>query len=77
MPIYLYGSQVLREKAVDADIEQQEEREELTKLGRHDGAMKNADGCGLAAKVGRSLGADCGWQRFDRDLSSFQILFAG
>lgn len=57
LPIYLYGSQVLREKAVDADIEQQEEREELTKLlGDMYETMKNADGCGLAApQVGRSL----------------------
>ena len=54
LPIYLYGSQVLREKAEDADIEQ---REELTKLleDMYE-TMRNADGCGLAApQVGRSI----------------------
>ncbi len=54
LPIYLYGSQVLREKAAEADIEQ---REELTKLleDMYE-TMRNADGCGLAApQVGRSL----------------------
>ena len=54
LPIYLYGSQVLREKAAEADIEQ---REELTKLleDMYE-TMKNADGCGLAApQVGHSL----------------------
>ncbi|HOG41179.1 MAG TPA: peptide deformylase [Bacteroidales bacterium] len=54
LPIYLYGSQVLREKAVEADIE---EREELTKLldDMYE-TMKQADGCGLAApQVGRSI----------------------
>jgi peptide deformylase len=54
LPIYLYGSQVLREKAAEADLE---EREELTKLleDMYE-TMKNADGCGLAApQVGRSL----------------------
>ncbi|MGB3973816.1 MAG: peptide deformylase, partial [Peptococcia bacterium] len=47
LPIYLYGSQVLREKAAEADLE---EREELTKLleDMYE-TMKNADGCGLAA----------------------------
>ena len=54
LTIYLYGSQVLREKAAEADIEQ---REELTKLleDMYE-TMKNADGCGLAApQVGHSL----------------------
>ncbi len=57
LPIYLYGSQVLREKAVEVDIEQQKEREELTRLleDMYE-TMKNADGCGLAApQVGRSI----------------------
>ncbi|MBO4768114.1 MAG: peptide deformylase [Bacteroidales bacterium] len=46
-PIYLYGSQVLREVAEEADLSQ---KEELTKLiGDMIETMHHADGCGLAA----------------------------
>lgn len=46
-PIYLYGSQVLRNVAEEADLSQ---REELSKLiGDMIETMRHADGCGLAA----------------------------
>lgn len=49
LPIYLYGSPVLREVAAEVDVEK-EGKEELTKLlGNLFETMKNADGCGLAA----------------------------
>lgn len=47
LPIYLYGSQVLREKAKDADIS---EKEYLTGLvADMKETLAHADGCGLAA----------------------------
>ena len=46
-PIYLYGSHVLREKAVEADLSRKEELKKL--LDDMVETMHNADGCGLAA----------------------------
>lgn len=46
-PIYIYGSQVLRQKAQPADTEDREGLSEL--LANMIETMKNADGCGLAA----------------------------
>jgi len=49
LPIYIYGSQVLREKAKNVEFES-ESKEELTKLLKDmDETMLNADGCGIAA----------------------------
>lgn len=49
LPIYIYGSPVLREVAKPVDIEA-EGKEELTKLlNDMEETMNNADGCGLAA----------------------------
>ena len=54
LPIFLYGSEVLREVAVDVDIEKREEIELLISQMRD--TMKNADGVGIAApQVGRSI----------------------
>ena len=47
LPIYLYGSQVLRAKAQDADLEKKEEILQLISDMKE--TMLNADGCGLAA----------------------------
>ena len=47
LPIFLYGSQVLREKAAEADITQKERLGEL--VDNLIETMKQADGCGLAA----------------------------
>lgn len=46
-PIYLYGSQVLRAKAQEADLTQKEELKKLVEDLIE--TMHNADGCGLAA----------------------------
>jgi len=53
-PIYLYGSEVLRKKAADADLAK---KEELTNLITDlKDTLKVADGCGLAApQIGVSL----------------------
>lgn len=47
LPIYLYGSEVLREHAKDADITDREHLTELVEEMKE--TLKNADGCGLAA----------------------------
>lgn len=47
LPIYLYGSEVLREKATEADIQDKEYLEKLISDMKE--TLKNADGCGLAA----------------------------
>jgi len=53
-PIYLYGSEVLREKAAEADIEKKEELKQLVQ-DLWD-TLKVSDGCGLAApQIGVSL----------------------
>lgn len=54
LPIYLYGSEKLRNENVDADLQ---DREGLTKLiADMDETLKAADGCGLAApQVGVNL----------------------
>ncbi|MGM9785629.1 MAG: peptide deformylase [Candidatus Cryptobacteroides sp.] len=47
LPIYLYGSEVLRDENVEADIN---DREAITKLvADMKETLKEADGCGLAA----------------------------
>ena len=53
-PIYLYGSEVLREKAADADLGR---KEELTKLiADLRDTLERSEGCGLAApQIGVSL----------------------
>ncbi|MGM9747317.1 MAG: peptide deformylase [Candidatus Cryptobacteroides sp.] len=53
-PIYLYGQEVLREKAAEADLTK---KEELTALiADMKETLKDADGCGLAApQIGVSL----------------------
>lgn len=53
-PIYLYGQEVLREKATEADLTK---KEELTALiADMKETLKDADGCGLAApQIGVSL----------------------
>ncbi|MBO5562379.1 MAG: peptide deformylase [Bacteroidales bacterium] len=53
-PIYLYGSEVLRKKAQEADLEK---KEELTALIQDlKDTLQHADGCGLAApQIGVSL----------------------
>lgn len=54
LPIYLYGSQVLRGKAADADLSQKEKLQGM--VADMIETMKQADGCGLAApQVGISL----------------------
>ena len=54
LPIYLYGSKVLREKAADADLA---DREGISALvADMEETLAAADGCGLAApQVGRSV----------------------
>ena len=47
LPIYLYGSDVLREPAVDADISRKEELSKL--ISDMEETLASADGCGLAA----------------------------
>lgn len=46
-PIYLYGSEVLRQKAADADLSQKEELSAL--ITDLKDTLVKADGCGLAA----------------------------
>ena len=54
LPIYLYGSEVLRETAAEADINDREMLSALVADMKE--TLKSADGCGLAApQVGRSL----------------------
>lgn len=54
LPIYLYGSEVLREKAVPADLS---DKERITKLvADMEETLAKAEGCGLAApQVGESV----------------------
>ncbi len=54
LPIYVYGSEVLRQKAAPADLS---EKEKLTKLiADMTETLANAEGCGLAApQVGESV----------------------
>lgn len=47
LPIYLYGAEILREHAKDADLSAREHLAEL--VGEMKETLKNADGCGLAA----------------------------
>ncbi len=54
LPIYLYGAEVLRKKAEDADLSRKEELTTLVKDMKE--TLASADGCGLAApQVGVSL----------------------
>ena len=54
LPIYLYGSAVLREPAKEADLDRKEEISALVENMKE--TLKYADGCGLAApQVGESL----------------------
>ncbi|MDD2293703.1 MAG: peptide deformylase [Bacteroidales bacterium] len=54
LPIYLYGSQVLREVAREVDIEKEEGLKQF--IDDMYETMKHADGCGIAApQVGRSI----------------------
>jgi len=46
-PIYLYGSEVLRKKAADADLDNKEELNTLIQDLKD--TLERADGCGLAA----------------------------
>lgn len=57
LPIYLYGSAVLRETAKEADLADQTVREKLTTLvADMKETLASADGCGLAApQIGESL----------------------
>ena len=53
-PIYLYGSEVLREKAAPADLSKKEELAKLLEDLRD--TLKRSEGCGLAApQIGVSL----------------------
>ncbi len=53
-PIYLYGSEVLRAKAAEADLSKQEELKQL--ITDLKDTLEKADGCGLAApQIGVSL----------------------
>lgn len=53
-PIYLYGSEVLRQKATEADLSKTEELHELVQDLKD--SLKASDGCGLAApQIGVSL----------------------
>ena len=53
-PIYLYGSEVLRKKAAEADLAKKEELQALIRDLRD--TLTRADGCGLAApQIGVSL----------------------
>lgn len=47
LPIYLYGSEILRERAQEADLEKKEELSAL--VADMEETLKSADGCGLAA----------------------------
>ena len=47
LPIYLYGSAVLRERAEEADLDRKEEIAALVENMKE--TLKSADGCGLAA----------------------------
>ncbi len=47
LPIYLYGSEILRERAQEADLEKKEELAAL--VADMEETLKSADGCGLAA----------------------------
>jgi peptide deformylase len=55
LPIFLYGSDILRERATEADLSDPAVREELTKLiNDMKETMEKADGVGLAApQVGK------------------------
>lgn len=54
MPIFLYGSDILRKPAAEADIDRKEELSALVKDMEE--TLASADGCGLAApQVGVSL----------------------
>jgi peptide deformylase len=53
-PIYLYGSEVLREKAAEADLSKKEELAAL--IADLKDTLKRSEGCGLAApQIGVSL----------------------
>jgi len=54
LPIFLYGSPVLKQRAADADINDKDSLKQLISDMKE--TMKNADGCGLAApQVGHSI----------------------
>ena len=54
LPIYIYGSHVLRERAMEVDIEKEEGLQTLIEDMYQ--TMKHADGVGIAApQVGKSL----------------------
>lgn len=57
LPIYLYGAQVLREKAIPVDLEALPEGFDIKQFIEDlKDTMHHADGCGLAApQVGRSM----------------------
>ncbi len=56
LPIYLYGSQVLREKAQEVDLKNEDKQEIKNFFDDLFETMKHADGCGIAApQVGRSI----------------------
>lgn len=56
LPIYIYGSDVLREKAVVVDIDKVDKEEIKALLSNMCETMENADGVGLAApQVGKNL----------------------
>ena len=57
LPIYLYGNDILREKAEEIDITREELKEEIKKLEEDMWeTMSKADGVGLAApQVGKSI----------------------
>ena len=53
-PIYLYGSEVLREKAAEADLTRKDELKQLIEDLKD--TLKRSEGCGLAApQIGVSL----------------------
>ena len=49
LPIFLYGSKVLREKAAPVDLKNDDRAAILNLLENMDETMKKADGCGIAA----------------------------
>lgn len=54
LPIYLYGSKILREKAAEADLAKKDEISAL--VADMEETLASADGCGLAApQVGKSV----------------------
>lgn len=56
LPIYVYGSQVLRDKAQPLDVEHADKTEIQTLVSDMFETMKNADGVGLAGpQVGKDL----------------------